>query len=59
MAGNKNSGQKRKLTPLEELDLYTMYKQGGSILDIQIKFRVSESTVKRTVKRIEQRLNND
>jgi transposase len=58
MAGNKNSGQKRKLTPLEEIDLYNMYIEGRGILEIQFKFRVSESTAKRTVKRIEEKIAN-
>lgn len=54
MAGNKNSGQKRLLTPLQEVDVYNMHKQGEGILKIQIKYSVSESTVKRTVRRIEE-----
>lgn len=53
MAGNKNSGQKRVLTPLEEVDVYNMRMQGEGILEIQMKYRVSEKTVRRTVKRIE------
>lgn len=50
----KGAGRKRKLTPLEELELYKLYKGGEGITNLVIKFCVSSATVVRVVNRIDE-----
>lgn len=46
-------GRPRKLTPLEEIDVYQMYKENKPQVEIAYKYGVAITTVFRIVKRIE------
>jgi Mor family transcriptional regulator len=56
MSNERNAGRKRTLTPLEEVEIYQAYKGGEGILSLVLRFRVSESTIHRTLKRIENKI---
>lgn len=49
----KGAGRKRKLTPLEEADIHSLYKQGQPLYEIVSIYKVSERTIHRIVKRQE------
>lgn len=53
MRNPKGAGRKRVLTPLEEMDVYARNKNGEGITDLVIRFKVSASTIKRIIDRID------
>lgn len=46
-------GRPRSLTPDEELEVYKLYKEGISQVEIAYKYGISTTTIFRTAKRIE------
>lgn len=51
---DKNKGGRpRKLTPIEEIGVYQMYKKGIPHAEIAYKYKISTTTVYRIAKRIE------
>lgn len=54
MANDRNAGRKRKLTPVEEMHLYEMHRQGVPMCEIISNYKLSESTIRRIVKRVVQ-----
>lgn len=49
-------GNKRKLTPDEEKDVYLLKIKGVNIVEIAFKFGISTRTVERICKRVEEEL---
>lgn len=50
----RSKGKPRILTPIEEIQVHNMHKQGKPIAEIAYKFKISPSTVSRTVIRLKQ-----
>lgn len=44
----------RSLTPIEEIGVYNMHKEGRPIAEIAYKFKVSPSTVQRIARRFKE-----
>lgn len=48
----RGRGKPRALTPVEEVGVYNMHKEGKPITEIAYKFGISPSTVNRIVQRL-------
>lgn len=51
----RGAGRKRKLTPLEEANIYALYKNGAPPAEIAYKNNISPTTFQRIIRRFKEK----